>query len=76
MIEEGELGLKGITIDPQVNAWFYHGINKSSSIIKLNPQNGSFTQYKIGGNIVADDAVINFDMKNRQSLHKVIWLFP
>ena len=23
MIEEGELGLKGITIDPQGNAWFY-----------------------------------------------------
>jgi streptogramin lyase len=64
MTEEGELGLKGITTDPQGNAWFYHGINKSSSIIKLNPQNGSFTQYKIGGNIVADDAVINWQEAN------------
>jgi streptogramin lyase len=44
-----ELGLKGITTDQQGNAWFYHGTNKSSTIIKLNPQNGNFTQYKVGG---------------------------
>jgi len=54
-----ELGLKGITTDREGNAWFYHGTNKSSTIIKLNPQNENFTQYKVGGNTVVDNAIIN-----------------
>jgi hypothetical protein len=54
-----ELGPKGITTYREGNAWFYHGTNKSSAIIKLNPQNENFTQYKVGGNTVVDNAVIN-----------------
>jgi len=33
-----ELGLKGITVDSDGNAWFYHTTNKTSTIIKFDPK--------------------------------------
>jgi streptogramin lyase len=54
-----EVGLKGITTDSDGNAWFYHMTNRSSTILKFDPENKNFTQYNIEGNTVADNAVIN-----------------
>jgi streptogramin lyase len=54
-----ELGLKGITTDSNGNAWFYHATNKTTKIIKFEPENENFTQYNVGGNTIVDDAVIN-----------------
>jgi virginiamycin B lyase len=53
------LGLKGITTDLNGNAWVYHATNKSSIIIKFEPENKNFTQYNVGGKTVVDDAIIN-----------------
>jgi len=54
-----ELGLKGITVDSDGNAWFYHTTNKTSTIIKFDPENENFTQYDIAGKTVVDNAIIN-----------------
>jgi streptogramin lyase len=54
-----ELGLKGITTDSDGNAWFYHATNKTSTIIRFDPENENFTQYNVGGNTVVDNAIIN-----------------
>ena len=54
-----ELGLKGITVDSEGNAWFYHATNKTSTVIKFNPQNENFTQYNVKGKTVVDNAIIN-----------------
>jgi hypothetical protein len=54
-----ELGLKGITIDSDRNAWFYHTTNKTTKIIKFEPENENFTQYNVTGNTVVDNAIIN-----------------
>ena len=54
-----ELGLKGIATDSQGNAWFYHATNKTSTIIKFDPENENFTQYNVGRNTVVDNAIIN-----------------
>jgi streptogramin lyase len=52
-------GLKGITTDPQGNAWFYHSTNKSTTIIKLDPASNKFTQYDVKGNTTVDNFIIN-----------------
>jgi virginiamycin B lyase len=52
-------GLRGITTDSAGNAWFLHSTNKTSTIFKLEPEGGKFTQYPIKGDTVADDPVIN-----------------
>ena len=54
-----ELGLKGIATDSQGNAWFYHATNKTSTIIKFEPENENFTQYDVGGNTIVDNAILN-----------------
>jgi streptogramin lyase len=54
-----ELGLKGITTDSNANAWFYHATNKTTNIIKLEPENRNFTQYNVEGNTVVNNAIIN-----------------
>jgi virginiamycin B lyase len=54
-----ELGLKGVTTDSNGNAWFYHATNKTTLIIKFEPESENFTQYNVRGNTVVDDAVIN-----------------
>jgi streptogramin lyase len=54
-----ELGLKGITVDSEGNVWFYHATNKTSTVIKFNPQNENFTQYDVKGKTVVDNAIIN-----------------
>jgi streptogramin lyase len=54
-----ELGLKGIATDSDGNAWFYHATNKTSTIVKFEPQNENFTQYDVGGNTVVDNAILN-----------------
>jgi virginiamycin B lyase len=54
-----ELGLKGITTDSDGNAWFYHATNKTTNIIKLEPENENFTQYNVEGNTVVNNAIIN-----------------
>lgn len=54
-----ELGLKGITTDSDGNAWFYHATNKTTKIIKFEPENENFTQYNVGGKTVVDNAIIN-----------------
>jgi streptogramin lyase len=54
-----ELGLKGITTDSDGNAWFYHATNKTTKIIKFEPDNGNFTQYNVGGNTIVDNAIMN-----------------
>jgi virginiamycin B lyase len=54
-----ELGLKGITVDSEGKVWFYHATNKTSTVIKFNPQNENFTQYNVKGKTVVDNAIIN-----------------
>jgi virginiamycin B lyase len=54
-----ELGLKGITVDSKGNVWFYHATNKTSTVIKFNPQNENFTQYDVKGKTVVDNAIVN-----------------
>jgi virginiamycin B lyase len=54
-----ERGLRGITADSEGNVWFLHSTNKTSTILKLEPEGGKFTQYPIKGETLADDAVIN-----------------
>lgn len=54
-----ELGLRGITTDPQGSVWFLHSTNATSSVVRLNPETGEFTLYQIEGETVADNAVIN-----------------
>src|SRR5437870_6223612 len=54
-----ERGLRGITTDSQGNAWFLHSTNKTSTIFKLEPDSGKFTQYPVRGETAADNPVIN-----------------
>jgi virginiamycin B lyase len=58
-IPSEERGLRGITTDSEGNAWFLHSTNKTSTILKLEPASGRFTQYPVKGETVADDPVIN-----------------
>jgi streptogramin lyase len=52
-------GLKGITTDSDGNAWFYYATNKTTTIVKFEPESENFTQYDVGGNTVVDNAVMN-----------------
>jgi len=54
-----ELGLKGIVIDSQVNAWFYHSTNKTSTIMKLESETEKFTTYDIQGKTIVETPIIN-----------------
>lgn len=54
-----ERGLRGITTDSEGNAWFLHSTNKSSIIMKLEPDSGKFIQYPVNAETVADNPVIN-----------------
>lgn len=54
-----EHGLKGIAVDAQGNPWFYHSTNKTSTIIKLEPDNGLITSYNVEGDTVVDVPIIN-----------------
>jgi len=54
-----EKGLKGIATDSEGNAWFYHQTNKTSTMIKYNPENNTFDSYPIEGKTVTDNTVIN-----------------
>ena len=54
-----ELGLRGITTDSEGNAWFLHSTNETSTIFKLEPDSGKFTQYPVKGETAADNPVIN-----------------
>jgi virginiamycin B lyase len=54
-----ERGLRGITTDSDGNAWFLYSTNKTSTIFKLEPESGKFTQYPIMGETLADNPVIN-----------------
>jgi virginiamycin B lyase len=54
-----ERGLRGITTDSEGNAWFLHSTNKTSTIFKLEPDSGKFTQYPVKGETAADNPVIN-----------------
>ncbi|HJU35054.1 MAG TPA: SMP-30/gluconolactonase/LRE family protein [Nitrososphaera sp.] len=58
-IPSEERGLRGITTDSAGDAWFLHSTNKTSTIFKLEPDSGKFTQYPINGETAADDPVIN-----------------
>ena len=53
-----ERGLKGIATDSEGNAWLYHQTNKTSTIMKFNPENNTFNSYPIEGKTVTDDPVI------------------
>lgn len=54
-----ETGLKGIAVDPQGNAWFYHSTNSTSTIVKLEPDSGKFTQFDIKAETTVQDPIIN-----------------
>ena len=54
-----ELGLKGTVVDSQGNAWLYHSTNKTSIIMKLEPETGKFTSYDIEGDTIVDTPIIN-----------------
>ena len=54
-----ERGLRGITTDSKGNAWFLHSTNETSTIVKLEPDSGKFTQYPEEGETIADNPVIN-----------------
>ena len=58
-IPQKELGLKGIAVDSQGNAWFYHSTNKTSAIMKLEPESGKFTSFEIQGDTIVDTPIIN-----------------
>ncbi|MGI8831098.1 MAG: Vgb family protein, partial [Nitrososphaeraceae archaeon] len=53
------LGLKGITTDSEGKAWFYHATNKTTTIIKFDPEIDNFTQYDVRGDTVVDNAIVN-----------------
>ncbi|MBI1828640.1 MAG: SMP-30/gluconolactonase/LRE family protein [Thaumarchaeota archaeon] len=54
-----ETGLKGITVDTQGNAWFYHSTNSTSTIVKLETDSGKFTQFDIKAETTVQNPIIN-----------------
>lgn len=54
-----EKGLKGIVTDFDGNPWLYHQTNKSSTMIRFNPLNNTFSSYPIVGTTLADNSIIN-----------------
>jgi sugar lactone lactonase YvrE len=54
-----ELGLKGITTDPEGNVWFYHSTNNTSTIFMFDPKSEEYRQFDIEGTTAVDNAIIN-----------------
>lgn len=54
-----ELGLRGITTDPQGNVWFYHSTNMTSTLVSFNLSKSEFTKFPVEGETVADNPIIN-----------------
>lgn len=54
-----EKGLKGIVTDSDGNPWFYHQTNKTSTLIRFNPLNDTFSSYPIEGTTITDNSIIN-----------------
>ncbi len=56
---DNQRGLKGIITDSQGNPWFYHQTNKTSTIMKFNLANNTFSSYPVKGKTMTDNPVIN-----------------
>lgn len=54
-----EKGLKGIVADSDGNPWFYYQTNKTSTIIRFDPLNDTFSFYPIEGTTITDNSIIN-----------------
>jgi virginiamycin B lyase len=54
-----EKGLKGIATDSDGNPWFYHQTNKTSTLLRFNPDNDTFSSYPIEGATITDNSIIN-----------------
>lgn len=54
-----EKGLRGIVTDSDGNPWFYHQTNKTSTLIRFNHINDSFSSYPIEGATITDNSIIN-----------------
>jgi virginiamycin B lyase len=54
-----EKGLKGIVTDSDGNPWFYHQTNKTSTVLRFNPHNDTFSSYPIEGTTITDNSIIN-----------------
>lgn len=54
-----EKGLKGIAIDSDGNPWFFHQTNKTSTLIRFNALNNTFSSYPIEGASVVDNSIVN-----------------
>jgi virginiamycin B lyase len=54
-----EKGLKGIVTDSGGNPWFYHQTNKTSTLVRFNPLNDTFSYYPIEGTTITDNSIIN-----------------
>lgn len=54
-----DTGLKGITADSQGNAWFYHSTNRTSTIVKFEPDSDKFTQFTINAETVVENPIVS-----------------
>lgn len=54
-----EKGLKGIVTDSDGNPWFYHQTNKTSTLLRFNPDNDTLSSYPIEGATITDNSIIN-----------------
>ncbi|MGH9974344.1 MAG: virginiamycin B lyase family protein [Nitrososphaeraceae archaeon] len=54
-----ELGLKGITTDPEGNIWLYHSTNKTSTILMFDPKGKEFRQFDVEGTTKTNSAIIS-----------------
>ena len=52
-------GLRGIATDSEGNVWSLHSTNKTTMLIRLEPESGKFIEYPVKGETAANDAVIN-----------------
>ncbi|AFU57630.1 putative virginiamycin B lyase [Candidatus Nitrososphaera gargensis Ga9.2] len=68
-------GLRGVTTDSEGNVWAIYSTNKTTTIIRLEPQSGKLTEYHVGGDTQADDAVINLaaGQLTFDRLRNVVW---
>ncbi|MGH9984109.1 MAG: virginiamycin B lyase family protein [Nitrososphaeraceae archaeon] len=54
-----ELGLKGITTDPEGNVWLYHSTNKTSTILMFDPKGKEFRQFDVESTTKTNSAIIS-----------------
>jgi hypothetical protein len=54
-----ELGLKGITTDPEGNVWLYHSTNKTSTILMFDPNSKEYRQFDVEGATRVDNSIIS-----------------